>query len=315
MPELPEVETTVRGLKKEIIGRKIINVWTDWPNYFKKPTTKTAFSKCVVGWKIEDVYRKGKNVLIELSPPASKQTRHGAGNKILLIHQKMSGHLLVGKWRIKSEAGRVDDEKWKNEKWIPSPFRGTITDPRNRFIRLIFFLDDGRMLALSDLRRFAKALCGTKNEILNSSHLKLGLNPLGTDFSFEKFKEVIEGKKARIKTFLMNQSVISGIGNIYSDEMLWKARIHPLTPINKIDNRKLRDLYKAIKSVLKKSVRLRGTSIDDYRDSKGRKGKYERELIVYQRDGEPCPRCGEKIKKTKIGGRTARFCPKCQSRN
>jgi len=112
----------------------------------------------------------------------------------------------------------------------------------------------------------------------------------------------------------MNQEVISGIGNIYSDEALWKAEIHPLTPADEINEKKLKSLYKEIKEILKKAIKLKGTSIDDYRVPGGDKGKYGEELLVYQRDGESCPRCGKEIERIKIGNRSARFCSKCQKK-
>lgn len=299
---MPEVETTVRGLRKGAVGWEMSDIWTDWPKYFKKHS-EGAFKKCVSGRRIEGVERKGKNILIELS-----------GGKMILIHQKMSGHVLLGEWKKRSEVKNIE-EPWEGQKWIPVPFKGVLTDTKNRFIHLIFFLKKGSkrtMMALSDLRKFAKVICGEKEEIMGSLDSELGGDPVSKDFSFRDFKEALEEKKGRIKTVLMDQSVMTGVGNIYSDEILWMAGIHPLTPVGRIKEGELKKLYEALQKVLEKAVKLKGTSIDDYRTPEGRKGKYGEELLVYQRDGEPCPKCGTKIERIKIGNRSARFCPKCQ---
>src|SRR6056297_287294 len=253
MPELPEVETTVRGLRNKIIGRKIKGVWTDWPKYFKN-SSKEEFKDCVIGEKIEGIERKGKNILFILSK-----------EKILLVHMKMTGHFLVGKWEERKGVDKVYNKKWEDQKWIPENQEGNMIDSKNRFIRLIFYLDNDQMLALSDLRRFAKVICGAKEEILNSRDLDLGIDPLSKDFSFEAFKNILSNRRKRIKTLLMDQKIISGIGNIYSDEVLWRAKIHPLTPSNEIEEDKVRVLYQEIIKILRRAVKLGGTSTDDFR--------------------------------------------------
>jgi len=242
------------------------------------------------------------------------------GFEILLVHQKISGHLLVGKWRLNNSRELANDnlsklpEVWQGQKWIPDPPKGPAMDPINRFIRLIFFLDNGQMLALSDLRRFAKVLCGPKDMILNLPDLKnLGPEPLDKNFAFSKFKKLFDKKIGPIKKVLMDQQFISGIGNIYSDEILWLAKIHPLERVEKLDDEKLKLIYSSMIKILKKALKMRGTSIDDYRDASGKKGNYGNALLAYQRDGEPCLRkCGGKILRTKINGRSAHYCPKCQ---
>jgi formamidopyrimidine-DNA glycosylase len=311
MPELPEVETTVRGLKRKLTGKnqgwRIVDVWTDWPKYFKsanqKPCQERVFKRCVLGEEIKGVSRKGKNILITLS-----------NHKIVLIHQKMSGHLLLGKWKKARDVKNINDV-WKEEKWIPVPFEGYLADFKNRFIHLIFFLKRGNeetMMVLSDMRKFAKVVCGEEEKVFEVLDKEIGKDPTEADFSFEDFKKIIRNKKGRIKTLLMKQDLISGVGNIYSDEALWSAGIHPLSSPEEISDEKLKKLYTALRSILKEAVDLRGTSIDDYRTSKGKKGDYGKKLLVYQKDGEPCPKCGEEIKRIKVGSRSARFCPKCQ---
>ena len=281
MPELPEVQTIVDELKKTVKNRRIVDLWTDWSKY-------RPIRHHVVGKKIIDIERRGKNILFSLSD-----------NHLLLIHQKMSGHLLVGKW--KSVKGI-----WVST--IPGPL---LEDRNNQYIRLIFFLDNGKMLALSDLRRFAKILCGPKNIILNLPDIK-DLGPEALSLSEKVFIELFKKKKGILKSVLMNQNFIAGIGNIYSDEIVWLAKIHPQKRIEKLTLKNLKDLYRAMIKILLKALKLRGTSIDDYRTANGERGRYDLVRYVYQREGKLCQRCGTLIKRIKIGGRSAHFCPKCQ---
>lgn len=300
MPELPEVETIVNDLKKKVIGRKIKSVWFDSPRqiFIKKISSGPRlirapkvqeFEKQIRNLKIENIKRRGKNILIYLSP-----------GKLLLVHQKMTGHLLYGRWRI------------QNKKPV-SLLGGAMREKVNDYIHVIFFLDNGWQLALSDLRKFAKLVLGSKNEVEGLEELKkLGPEPLEKNFDFRKFQQALRGKKGKIKQVLMDQSVISGIGNIYSDEILWLAKIHPFRPANQLKNLELEKIFRFIKEVLKKAVKLRGTSVSDFRDPEGKSGHYANHLYVYQREGEKCPRCKNVIKRLKMGGRSAHFCPHCQ---
>ncbi|MFA6354541.1 MAG: bifunctional DNA-formamidopyrimidine glycosylase/DNA-(apurinic or apyrimidinic site) lyase [Candidatus Paceibacterota bacterium] len=290
MPELPEVETVVRDLRLKIIGRRILDVWTDWPKYFKPHYSLATFKKHVLRKKIEGVERRGKNILIHLSD------KH-----LLLIHLKMTGHPLVGKWQI------------ANRKWIPVSKSKLMADPKNGFIRLILFLDgpkNSNMLALSDLRRFAKVLCGPKEEIFNLPDLK-GLGPEALVINFREFSDRFEGKRGKIKQVLMDQSFVVGIGNIYSDEVLYKAKIHPASRVEKLKEKHLKAIFKAMREILNKGIKFRGTSSDDFRDTAGKKGEYGKVILVYQKTGQKCPK-KHIIQRMKIGGRSAHFCSKCQ---
>lgn len=288
MPELPEVETIVRDLHKKVIGRKIKSVWFDTPKLIKKPKP-AIFVKEMRGLKIENIKRRAKNILIYLS-----------AGKLLLVHQKMTGHLLYGQWRV------------QNKKPISS-LRGVMQEKVNNYIHIIFYLDNGWQLALSDLRKFAKVILGSQREIENLAELKkLGPEPLEKGFDFRKFQQALRGKKGKIKQVLMDQSVISGIGNIYSDEILWLAKIHPFRSANQLKNLELKKIFRFVKEVLKKAVKLRGTSISDFRDPEGKSGHYATRLYVYRREGEKCPRCKNVIERLKMGGRSAHFCPHCQ---
>jgi formamidopyrimidine-DNA glycosylase len=289
MPELPEVETTVRDLKKTVVGRIFFDVWTDAKKMIKKPKKFEDFKKELIGKEILDVKRRGKNILFFLS-----------SGKILLIHQKLTGHLLFGIW--KKEEGI-----WKSK--IEGPLA---EDPMNRFLHLIFFFKDGWQLALSDLRKFAKVEILTKEE-LEKEIEKLGPEPLDKDFTFEKFKErILKKKKGKIKQVLMDQEVIAGIGNIYSDEILWKAKIHPFKRVGKLSEEELKRIYKAMKEILPKAIEVGGESISDYRRPSGERGGFDPLRKVYRREGEKCFRCGAKIKRVKLGQRSAHLCPVCQ---
>lgn len=307
MPELPEVQTIINGLQQTIISKTITGVWTDWPKYFKLPKNENEFRKLVQNKNIESIERKGKNILIHLQK-----------NTTILIHQKISGHLLVGKWLSKENKNYQKiatglKEEWQNQKWLPEEPKSFLTDPKNRFIHLMFFLSGGLMLALSDLRKFAKIIVGTKEKILNLPDIKnLGPNPLEPKFTLQKFLKLLRNKKGIVKKVLMNQNIISGIGNIYSDETLWLAKVHPLSKTEQLNQNQLKEIFLAIKTILKKAVKFRGTSIDDYRDTLGKKGKYEQKLFVYQKENNPCKRCGTKIRRIKINNRSTHFCPKCQ---
>lgn len=287
MPELPEVETITKDLNKKIPGLIIRDFWTDWKKAIKYPKGLDRFKEEVVGKKILKVYRKGKNVLISLSD-----------DKLLLVHQKMTGHLLVGKWDIVKGKARPLTEGFLKEKV-------------NDYIHAIFYLSNGQQLALSDLRKFAKLMAGNKDEMENLPDLKdLGPDPL--EISEKKFIDILKNKKGKIKQVLMEQGVFAGIGNIYSDEILWFAKIHPFARTEKLSDKDLKNIYKYAKEVLNEGIKLRGTSISDYRDPEGRAGGYAEVRRVYRREGERCPRCKGEIKRIKMGGRSAHYCPKCQ---
>ncbi len=279
MPELPEVETTVRFLRKArppILGAGFVDLWSDFKKIVKKPKNFRQFKKEIQGKKILKIRRRAKNIIFELSSGYS-----------LLIHQKLTGHLLYAKW----EKDRVND-----------------------YIHLKFFLNNGKILALSDLRKFAKVELW-KSPDLEKELRSLGPEPLEKNFIFKKFKEALKDRRGKIKQILMNQEIIAGIGNIYSDEALWRAKIHPFKEPSKLSEAELKKLYQSLKEVLKKSIKLHGESISDYRDPSGSRGNFDRIRMVYRREGEKCSRCGRKIKRLKMAGRSARFCPLCQKQN
>ena len=287
MPELPEVQTIVDDLNKKILGRRITDVWFDTPKLIKKPAPD-EFKRKIKGLKITAVSRRGKNILIYL------------GDYLLLVHQKMTGHLLVGKWKIA-----------KNK--IKSMIKGPLQEKVNDYVRIIFYLDNGQELGLSDLRKFAKIVFGPSKEIESMPDLEtIGPDPTKNDFTFEKLKALIHPQKRNIKEVLMDQKLISGIGNIYADEILWLSKINPLKPAKDLSQKNLEAIYSSIKEILSKAVKLRGTSISDFRDTSGKPGFYGKTRYVYRKEGEPCIRCKTPIVRIKIKNRSAHYCPVCQ---
>ncbi len=286
------METVVSDLNKKIVGRKIAAVWFDAPKLIKKPRP-AALKRGIKGLKIAGVGRRGKNLLFRLTP-----------NRLLLVHLKMTGHFLVGKWELKKIAG-----KYRALSLLNGPLREKVND----YIHFIFYLDDGRQLALSDLRKFAKIAFGKKEEIENLPEIgKLGPDALAKELTLAKFRAIISREKRKIKQVLMDQEIIAGIGNIYADEILWASGVHPFRSAAGLSPAELGKIYAETKKILQKAIRLRGTSVSDFRDTAGRSGSYGNVRFVYRRTGLPCPRCQTPIKRAKLGGRSAHFCPACQ---
>ena len=295
MPELPEVQTTANILNKQVKGLVILDVWTDYNSSFHKGKNNIKdknyfqyFKKEILNKKILGVERRAKNVLINVS-----------GNKTVLVHLKMTGHLLYGKY------------KFEGKKWLP-PSDGLLDDPYNRFIHLAFAMSSGKTLVLSDARKFAKVYVFDTDKLSKTPDLeKLGPEPLDKRFTYEIFKERL-GKKpnGKIKTVLMDQTVISGIGNIYSDEVLWMSSVHPLTRVKDICETSLKLIYKDIIKVLNESIKVGGDSMSDYRNPYGEKGGYQKIHKVYRRTGEKCKKKGCKgiVCRIKVGGRSAHYC-------
>jgi formamidopyrimidine-DNA glycosylase len=288
MPELPEVQTTVNGLKTKVLNRTFVDVWSDWKKTIKRPKNFEEFLSRIKNKKIKNVWRRAKNVIFDLSEGYS-----------LLIHQKMTGHLLYGKWI--QELGV----------WKPVDKNSPLNDPYNRFLHLMFFLDNGKMVALSDVRKFAKVELW-KTDDLKKELGRLGPEPLDKIFTFEKFKEIFKGRRGKVKQVIMNPEIIAGVGNIYASEALWRAKIHPEKDIAKLSEKELKFLYQAIVKVLELGVKLGGESFSDYRKPDGSKGGFDTEKKAYKREGQKCHRCGTKIKRIKVGQRSAFFCPNCQ---
>lgn len=298
MPELPEVQTTVDGLNATVKGRMIADVWTDYhsahamhsesiknPAYFKK------FKKLVVGATIKGARRRAKNILIDLS-----------NGETILIHMKMTGHLMYGTYSFNK----------KKQAWHPLE-KGPLQDPFNQFLHFVITFDNGKHLAFSDVRKFAKIAVVETEEESESHHLSgLGPEPLEKTFTYLVFKRALQKRpNGKIKQVLMDQSVISGIGNIYSDEILWRAGVHPLSVVQKIPDATLKLMFTAAKETLRKGIRFGGDSTSDYRNIRGEHGQFQAKHNAYQRHKTRCtkPRCPGILERMTIGGRSAHFCP------
>lgn len=299
MPELPEVETTVRGIRTYVKGKKITDVWTDYlsvshkgKDNIKDPAYFSTFKKILVGVMIIGADRRAKNILIHLS-----------NDHTLLIHMKMTGHVLYGKYLF--------DKKKKRDPWTAAD-EGPLQDPFNAFIHFVISFSDGTQLALSDMRKFAKiTLIKTSllSESLHTAHL--GPEPLTDFFTLEIFKErLMKRPNAPIKSALMDQELIAGIGNIYSDEILWRAGVHPESRFAHIPARQISLMFTAMKEVLKKGIDFGGDSMSDYRNLDGERGTFQEHHQAYRRTHLKCMKkgCRGTIVRKVIRTRSAHFC-------
>ncbi len=261
MPELPEVQTTVNGINKLVKGLKIVKTWTDYNSSFhagkdniKNPAYFKAFKKHVEGASITHSTRRGKNVLIHLS-----------NNHTILIHMKMTGHLMYGKYAFDGTT------------WTPVDIDGPLWDPFNKFIHLVFVLSNKYHLVFSDMRKFAKVFVTPTKELENTVDIKgLGLEPLSPDFTYTHFKEqILKRPGGKIKQILMDQSLIAGIGNIYSDEILWEAGVHPESITKNIPEPLLKKMFASTLDTLSKGIDFGGDSTSDYRNIYGEPGQFQ----------------------------------------
>jgi len=249
MPELPEVHTTVVELERLIVGKTLLNVWSgyDSPHYYGKEQVKDPayfkkFKAQILGSTIIGTSRIGKNVLIHLDIGST-----------ILVHMKMTGHLLFGNYSYNKK-----EKKWN------AVGKGPLKDDKwNGFIRMVFSFTDSTRLALSDLRKFAKVQLIKTDELHNHPELlDLGPDPLSETFTLSTFKERMRSRASgKIKQVLMDQNLIAGVGNIYSDEALWLAEIHPTTIVKKLNDAQLKKLFRAVQEILKKELILKETQL------------------------------------------------------
>lgn len=285
MPELPEVQTVIDDLNKKIKGDAIIDFWSEFEKSIKGKTLD-EFKKAIRGRKILGARRIGKNIFIDLS-----------GGMTLYIHLKMTGHLLVknSKLKVKSNGSYFDDKV-------------------NQYIRHSWRLKSGRTLEFSDLRKFGKIVLDSTENI---SHLKeiqgLGIDAMDDKFNLNFFEEILTRKeKSPIGIILMDQSLISGIGNIYRSEILFESGVLPERKAGRLTQEEKKKIFRNTKKILKKAIKYRGTSDSDYRDTSGAPGSFQKVMRVYNHEGEKCPKCGTMIVRGKIGQRSVFVCPVCQ---
>ncbi len=279
MPELPEVETIARELRPLVVGRTIRGAWFDWPRQIKHPAPDD-FAARTRDREILAVERRAKWVIVSLGPQESPEA--DGQPAVLAIQVKMTGQLDV----------------------LP------IGAPSDRHVHAVFALDDGNELRLRDTRKFGRLALYTRGEaqrVLGA----LGPEPLAEAFTLADFRRLLRRRKARLKPLLMDQAFLAGVGNIYADEALWRARLHPLRSAARLRPEQERLLYGALRDVLTEAIERRGSSVDDYR-APGGIGEMQHHLNVYGRTGKPCPRCGRPTRRMVIGARSSHFCSWCQ---
>ena len=290
MPELPEVETVARELAPLVTGARIVDAQVLWDRTVRHPQPPERFVAEVRGATIRSVGRRAKSVLLTLDD-----------GRVITVALRMTGALLV------TDPGA----------------------PPDLHARVVFALADGRELRYRDPRKFGRiglweggglrrrakqrGLAEAKPPYrVGDVFARHGPEPLTRSFSWARFAERLRGRRGRMKSLLLDQSFIAGVGNIYADESLFRARIHPLRTADSLSGDEVRRLHRAVRSVLRRAVANRGTSFSDYVSADGSGGGNLDELRVYQRTGEPCLRCGRRIQRIVVGQRSTHFCPRCQ---
>lgn len=287
MPELPEVETVRAGLQRLLPGRAVSAAEHDTDKSF--PNAPSDVAQFLVGAEVAAVRRRAKVLLIELSSDYS-----------LVIHLKMTGQLVYVGMRERFGAGHPSDS-----------LMGHLPDKSTR-VTLSF--TDGSKLFFNDQRKFGWMKLMPTVEVPSIDFMqKVGPEPLEANFDWRLMKERLQRRKnTNIKAALLDQSVIAGVGNIYADESLWGAKIHPSRLVKTLSDVQIKDLHKSLVDVLRLSIAKGGSSNHTYVDAEGKKGSYMSFANVFRREGQPCPRCGTTIEKTRVAGRGTHFCPYCQ---
>jgi len=270
MPELPEVETVVRGLRAPLVGRRIERMWQDWPPTIHSPAPP-EFAARIAGQKVLAIDRRGKYILIRLEQDT------------LVIHLKMSGRLYVAAAEAQQEA--------------------------DRWVHVRFDLIGGQQLRFSDLRKFGRVYLTADVEALLAH---LGPEPFSDAFSSAYFYKGLRRRKRAIKAQLLDQEVVAGVGNIYADEALFRAGIHPATPANHLTEADATRLQRTVRAALEAGIAHEGASINWYRKADGEKGDSQNHFYVYGRAELPCLQCGAPINKIRVAQRGTHFCPACQ---
>jgi formamidopyrimidine-DNA glycosylase len=275
MPELPEVETVVKGLRPLITDKIVTAVEIREENMIAFPKADIeAFTDSLVGSKIEAINRRGKYIIIELSQ-----------DKNMVIHLRMTGKLLVKE----------------------------VKEFRDKHTHVIFSLNDGQEIRFNNIRKFGRVYLIDKNHPEQAGGLAdLGPEPLSDDLTVEDFKKLFENRRALMKSLLLNQHFIAGIGNIYADEILFRSGVRPDRTADTLTEMEKEAVYHNMREILKKGIIYGGTSFSDYVNAFGEKGSFQEELRVHQRQGEECYECGSIIEKIKVSGRSTYFCPQCQ---
>jgi formamidopyrimidine-DNA glycosylase len=273
MPELPEVETIRLALEPHVVGRRFERVDINDPRLVR-PFEPMAVAAELEGERVAALDRRGKYLIVRFE-----------SGRVLLIHLRMTGSLRH------AAAGSLAD------------------DPHRR---AVVKLDDGSDVAYRDVRRFGTWHLLEPEEVDPYLQQRLGREPLERTFTTRRLAERLKGRKAPIKAALLDQRTVAGLGNIYVDEALWRAELHPLRQAGSLDGEEIARLTKGIREALRAGIRRQGASLRDYSTPDGRRGRMQEEFRVYGRAGEPCPRCGTPIDKIRAGGRGTWYCPSCQ---
>lgn len=287
MPELPEVETVRIGLQRLLPGRQVLSVQFDWPKGF--PNAPEDVAAFLIKATIVRVERRAKVLLIELSSKYS-----------LVIHLKMTGQLVF----------RGDAERFG----AGHPNASLVGELPDKSTRVTLTFADGSHLYFNDQRKFGWVRLMPTAEVPQIDFFqKVGPEPLAADFTWQIMRERLQRRRnTNIKAALLDQSVIAGVGNIYADETLWGAKVHPTTLVRNLTDKNFKDLHQALVDVLKLSISKGGSTDQHYVDAEGKPGKYLTFANVFRREGQPCPRCGAIIEKSKVAGRGTHTCPVCQ---
>lgn len=271
MPELPEVETVVRGIRPDLVGKTITSMWTDWANSLNTSTI-SEFEARIVGQQVRDVCRRAKYIIIVLD------------DSYLMVHLKMTGRLYVT-----PASAQHDADRWVHVK---------------------FGLDTGEELRFSDSRKFGRVYVTNAIEEVTGM---LGPEPLEDAFTLDVFKTRFAGRSKIIKALLLDQTFVAGIGNIYADEALFRAKIHPMRRADSLTDEEIARLYTTIRAALADGIQYEGASITWYRKPDGTPGDSQNHFYAYGRDGEPCLDCGTTMVKIRVAQRGTHFCPTCQT--
>ncbi|MGB3023994.1 MAG: Fpg/Nei family DNA glycosylase [Candidatus Saccharimonadales bacterium] len=319
MPELPEVETVRRGLSRLIVGKTIAHVSFDTPKSFPNPSSEV--DQFLVGASVTAVHRRAKVLLIELS-----------SGYTLVTHMKMTGQLVFVEHEQREEGRKKREKNTVTALHLPSaiyplpsraaklrfggghPNYSLVGELPDKSTRVILTFQDETHLFFNDQRKFGWMRLMPSIELPNIDFMKrLGPEPLEDDFTPEILYERLQRRKnTSIKAALLDQSVVAGIGNIYADESLWGARLHPATLVRNLPKSKIQNLTSEIKAVMLLSIKKGGSTDKNYVDAEGKKGSYLTFANVFRREGQACPRCGRAIIKLRVAGRGTHICPHCQ---
>jgi formamidopyrimidine-DNA glycosylase len=274
VPELPEVETVRRRLEPVLVGRRFDSVQIADPR-LTRPLDPIEVAAELEGERVEAVDRRGKYLVVRFET-----------GRALLIHLRMTGSLRhVG----------------ADESYEPDPYQ-----------RAVVSLDDGSDVAYRDVRRFGTWLLAEPDEVEPYLGARLGRDPLAAAFTTKRLAETLAGRRAPVKATILDQRRLAGVGNIYADEALWRARIHPQTPAGELGTPELQALHRGIRAALRAGIERQGSTLRDYRTPDGSAGRMQHEFKVYGREREPCERCGTPIEKIRAAGRGTWYCPSCQ---